>query len=186
MSRRRTGLSKAMTAALVALYALCIFGANWLIRNVGNVVLPDGTHLAALGPLLVPSGTFAAGLTLVVRDVAQRQVGRTLALAMIIPGVLLTALLDVQLAVASGAAFALSELLDFAIYTRLQKRGLVRAVAAASAAGAVLDSLVFLTLAGIPLAVAMPGQVSVKWAVMLLSLPLVTGVRRWLPARDPV
>lgn len=173
-------------AVLVALYALCVVLANWMIRNVGPIVIPGGTHLVPLAfGIAAPSGTFAAGLTLTVRDLAQRRMGRVPALLMILPGVALSALLSPQLAIASGAAFALSELADFLVYTPLQSRGLTRAVAASSMAGAVVDSVVFLSLAGIPLGVALAGQVLAKWAIQLVALPAVAASRRWLPARDP-
>jgi len=51
------------------------------------------------------------------------------------------------LALASGAAFLLSELADFAVYTPLQRRRLMLAVLLSGIAGAVVDSILFLYLA---------------------------------------
>ena len=81
---------------------------------------------------------------------------------------------------ASGAAFLLSELADFAVYTPLQRRGLLLAVVASSVVGLVVDSVVFLGLAFGSLDY-LPGQVVGKaWAV-LLALPLIRLLRRVAP-----
>ena len=82
---------------------------------------------------------------------------------------------------ASGMAFLLSEMADFGVYTPLQRRGLVLAVLASSAAGLVVDSIVFLTIAFGSLQF-LPGQIIGKaWAV-LVSIPLVRMARRLAPA----
>ena len=96
-------------------------------------------------------------------------------------GTLLSALVAGRsLVVASGAAFLFSELADFAVYTPLQRRGLVRAVLASAATGLVIDSVVFLFLAFGSLEF-LPGQIVGKaWAV-LISIPLVRMVRRLTP-----
>lgn len=111
------------------------------------------------------------------RDVVQRTIGRRWSLLIIVPGAILTALLDVRLAVASASAFLFSESVDFLVYTPLQRRGFVRAVVASGLAAAVVDSLLFLAIAGIPLAVALPGLLLGKCWVMLLAAPVVAFLR---------
>jgi uncharacterized PurR-regulated membrane protein YhhQ (DUF165 family) len=54
---------------------------------------------------------------------------------------------DPKFAVASAAAFGLSELADFAVYTPLRKRGWLTAVIASNIVGLIVDSLLFLWLA---------------------------------------
>ena len=122
------------------------------------------------------------GVALVLRDLVQRCLGTRAGLLAILCGTALSVLVaGPQLVMASGAAFLLSELADFAVYTPLQRRGLVRAVVASSLVGLVVDSIVFLTLAFGSLQF-LPGQVVGKaWAV-LVSIPLVTAVRRIAPA----
>jgi queuosine precursor transporter len=167
-----------MGVAALLVYGLSIFLANWMIRMVGTVVLPDGTHLLPVGfGLLAPSGTFAAGITFVARDVVQRTIGKRWSLLIIIPGALLTALLDVRLAVASASAFLFSESVDFLVYTPLQRRGFVRAVFASGIVASVVDSFLFLTLAGIPIAVALPGLLLGKVWVMLIAAPVAALLR---------
>jgi hypothetical protein len=169
----------------LAVYAAAIPAANWLIRSVGTVVLPDGTHLAPVGfGLLAPSGVYAAGVSFVARDVVQRALGRRPAMAAIVLGTLLSVLVSPQLALASGSAFLVSELADFAVYTPLQRRRFVLAVLLSGVLGSVVDSLVFLGIAGIPLGVALPGLLLGKLWVQLAALPLAAWLRRRLPAAD--
>ena len=72
---------------------------------------------------------------------------------------------------------ALSELADFAVYTPLQRRGLVLAVFASGLAGLVVDSVLFLQLAfgGLDF---LAGQIVGKLWMVLLSLPFVAWMRR--------
>lgn len=163
-------------AALI-LYGVSIYAANWLIRNVGAPI-PGGSHLLPVGfGLMAPSGAYAAGVTFVARDVMQRTIGKRWALLVILPGAALTALLDVHLAIASAGAFLFSESVDYLVYTPLQRRGFVRAVVASGLAAALVDSLIFLSIAGIPLTVALPGLLLAKVWVMLLAAPVAYGLR---------
>ena len=166
----------------LAVYGLSIVLANWMIRNVGTVVLPGGTHLLPVGfGLMAPSGVYAVGLILVARDFSQQSFGRLWSLAIIVPGIALVALLDLRLALASGVAFGLSELFDFAVYTPLQNRGFGRAVLASGCVGAVVDSVVFLSLAGIPLSLA-PGQVLGKVEMVLIAAFIIGATRQRVTA----
>jgi len=173
---RRIGL-----AAFVGFMA-CVPLANWMIGHVGTVCAPAGPCLVPVAPgVLAPSGVLTVGLALVLRDIVQRCLGTRWGLLAIALGTGFSILVaGPSLVVASGAAFLFSELADFAVYTPLQRRGLVRAVLASSATGLVVDSIVFLSLAFGSLAF-LPGQIIGKaWAV-LLSIPLVRVVRRLTP-----
>lgn len=46
-----------------------------------------------------------------------------------------------------------------------------------------VDALLFLTLAGIPLRVALAGQLVGKSEVALVAVPVMLALRHWLPAR---
>jgi queuosine precursor transporter len=177
MAVRRT----AHFAALVV-YVGSIVGANWLIRHVGPVVLPDGAHLVPVGfGLLAPAGVYAAGATFVARDIVQRAAGRRRGLAAIGAGTVVSVAVNPRLALASGASFLLSELVDYAVYTPLQRRRFVTAVFASGMAGSAVDSLVFLKLAGIPLATALPGLLLGKSWIQLLAIPVAGWLRLRLP-----
>jgi hypothetical protein len=165
----------------LAAYIACIPVANWLIQHVGTVCPPDGPCLIPVAPgLMAPSGVLMAGLALVLRDLVQRRLGVAYGLAAIGAGTALSAALaPAPLVVASAVAFLLSELADFAVYTPLQKRGLVLAVAASSFVGLVADSLLFLWLAFGSLEF-LAGQILGKTVMVLLTLPAID----WLRTRD--
>jgi hypothetical protein len=163
----------------LAAFGLCIPVANWLIGHAGTVCVPRGPCLIPVAPgLMAPSGVLMIGLALVLRDLVQRRLGVAWALAAIVAGAALSGLLaPPALVVASATAFLLSELVDLAVYTPLQRRGLVLAVAASSAVGLVLDSVVFLSLAFGSLDY-LAGQVIGKAWMVLLALPVVALIRR--------
>jgi uncharacterized PurR-regulated membrane protein YhhQ (DUF165 family) len=153
--------------------------SNWMLGHVGVECLDHGPCLLPVGPgILAPSGVLIVGIALVLRDLVQRRLGKAWTLLAIVLGALLSAVLaPPPLVVASGVAFALSELADFAVYTPLQRRGLVLAVLASSLVGLVVDSLLFLQLAFGSLAF-LQGQVLGKMWMVFLSLPLVSWLRR--------
>lgn len=162
-------------------FGLCIPAANWLIGHVGTVCVPNGPCLIPVGPgLMAPSGVLMVGLALVLRDLVQRRLGLGWAAGAILAGTALSALLaPPSLVLASAVAFLLSEGADLAVYTPLQRRGLMAAVIASSLVGLVVDSVVFLSLAFGSLEY-LAGQVAGKLWMVLASLPLV----HWLRRRD--
>lgn len=150
-----------MTVVLIAAFAATVPLANWMIGHVGSVCIQGGGPcLIPVGfGLMAPSGVIVIGVALVLRDVVQRHAGPFWTLAAICGGSVLSfALASPSLAAASGAAFLLSELADFAVYTPLARRRLVAAVLLSGIAGAVVDSALFLWLAFGDLSL-MPGQV---------------------------
>ena len=76
-----------------ALFLASVPFANWLIGHVGTTCVPGGPCLVPVAPgLLAPSGVLAAGAALVLRDAVQRCLGARAALAAIVAGTLLSAL----------------------------------------------------------------------------------------------
>ena len=169
------------TEGLVALvlFTLTIPVANWLIGNAGTVCVPSGPCLVPVWPgIKAPSGVLMIGLALVLRDIVQRRLGAFAGLGAIAIGALISAFLaPPAIVVASVAAFLLSELADFAVYTPLQKRRFVTAVVASSLIGLVVDSIVFLQLAFGSLDF-LSGQIIGKAWMVLLALPLMHLLRR--------
>ena len=162
-------------------FAACVPLANWMIAHVGTVCVPNGPCLVPVAPgIAAPSGVVMVGLALVLRDLVQRRLGLAFSAGAIVFGALLSAAVaPARLVVASAAAFLISEFADLFVYTPLQRRRLVTAVALSGAAGLVVDSLVFLYLAfgGFDF---LAGQIVGKAWMILLSLPAIA----WLRQRD--
>ena len=165
-------------------FGLCIPAANWLIGNWGTLCPPNSPCLIPVAPkldgsaLMAPSGVLMIGLALVLRDMVQRRLGVWWAVAAIIAGALLSGFVaPTQLVIASAVAFLVSEFADLAVYTPLQRRGLVTAVVASSIVGLVVDSAIFLYLAFGSLGY-LPGQVIGKAWMVLLAIPFIHWIRR--------
>jgi queuosine precursor transporter len=186
----RITMSARKVAGLAYFFAFigCIPMANWMIGHLGTVCLPNGPCLVPVwpsiwpagphGPLMAPSGVAMIGLALVLRDLVQRRLGRGVALLSIVAGAALSgAVAPPSLVLASTAAFFLSELADFAVYTPLQARGLVLAVLVSSVVGLIADSLLFLWLAFGNLEF-LAGQIIGKSWMVLAALPLIHWIRR--------
>ncbi len=158
--------------ALAAFLATIPLG-NWWLDRFGF------WHVPTLGT--VPSGVVWIGLAFVLRDLAQLLTSKWHVLAAVAAGAGLSWLLaDPHIAVASAAAFGLSELLDWCIYTPLADRHFAAAVAVSSFVGGCLDSALFLHLAfrsthgWWQLAIA-------KAVVIAAATPVVVRMRRALP-----
>ena len=165
-------------AYLVA-FILTIPAANWMIGNVGAVCPENSPCLIPVGfDVMAPSGVIMVGLALVLRDLVQRRLGKLWALGAIVVGALLSALIAPQaLVLASGAAFLVSELADFAVYTPLQRKRLVLAVFMSGVVGLVVDSILFLQLAFGSLDF-LSGQIIGKTWMIVLALPIIWWIRR--------
>ena len=176
-------VSRRIGWAALALFLVCVPAANYLIQHVGTVCVPKGPCLVPVGlGIMAPSGVLTIGLALVLRDVVQRQLGLGWSFAAILAGTALsTALAPSTLVLASGVAFLLSETADLAVYTPLQRRGLVLAVVASACLGLVVDSVVFLVLAFGSLEFLAGQVVGKAWAV-LVSIPLIRLLRRVAPS----
>jgi uncharacterized PurR-regulated membrane protein YhhQ (DUF165 family) len=180
---------KAEGLAYFLAFIACIPAANWMMGHVGTVCIAGGPCLLPVfpwgpdnRPLMAPSGVAMVGLALVLRDLVQRRLGRVAGLLAIAAGAALSgAVAPPALVIASTAAFFLSELADFAVYTPLQKRDLVLAVLASSIVGLIVDSLLFLYLAFGNLDF-IAGQIVGKTWMVLLALPVV----HWIRTREGV
>lgn len=157
----------------VAGYVATIFAANWLLEHVGIVSVGFG--------LMAPAGVYAAGLAFTFRDIVQRTLGRRAAVAAILVGAGLSTFVSPEFALASGAAFLVSELADFAVYTPLERRSWLGAVALSNTVGLTIDSVLFLWLAFGSLAL-LPGQIVGKAWATLTAVALLALLRPRLRA----
>ena len=182
---RPHGAVLALAALAFAVYVGSIAGANWMISHVGRPV--EGAHVLPVGfGLEAPSGVYLAGLAFVARDIVQRLAGLRIGVVAIVIGATLSWWLSSPaIAVASGVTFLLSESCDFLVYTPLQARHFPFAVVGSGLVADVVDSIVFLTLAGIPLALALPGQLVGKAWVVLIGGVAAGFLRRFGPFKNP-
>ena len=162
-----------------ALYIACIPLANWLIGHVGTFCVPEGPCMIPVWPgIAAPSGVLAIGAALVLRDLVQRRLGLGFSLGSIVIGAAISwAISPAALVVASVAAFVFSETVDALVFTPLQKRGLLIAVAVSALAGILVDSVLFLQLAFHSLDF-LSGQIIGKLWAVLVSLPIIAFIRR--------
>jgi uncharacterized PurR-regulated membrane protein YhhQ (DUF165 family) len=139
-----------------AAYGASLVAANLLTSHYGLV--PAGFGLT------VTAGTYTAGVALALRDSLQNTAGLHVVLPAMLVGLGLSALTaDPHVALASTVATAVGETADLAVYTPLRRRGFRRALLVSCAVGGVIDTLLFLSVAGFPLSLAtIVGQVLVK------------------------
>jgi uncharacterized PurR-regulated membrane protein YhhQ (DUF165 family) len=160
-------------------FILCVPAANWMIGNLGTVCPPGNPCLIPVAPgIMAPSGVVMIGLALVLRDLVQRRLGVGFAALGILVGAAISAFFaPPALVIASAVAFLFSEIADLAVFTPLQKRGLVLAVLISSIVGLVIDSLLFLWLAFGSFEF-LNGQIIGKAWMVLFALPLVHMIRQ--------
>ena len=161
------------------LFILTIPMANWMIGNLGNVCAKNSPCLIPVGPgVMAPSGVPMIGLAFVLRDLVQRRLGKMWAVGAIVVGAILSAIIaPPALVLASGAAFFVSELADFAVYTPLQRKRLVLAVFLSGIVGLVVDSILFLQLAFGSLD-HLTGQIVGKGWMIVIALPIIWWIRQ--------
>lgn len=164
------GLRVKKILALLSFLGL-ILAANYVTTKYGIVSVGFGLSATA--------GTYLVGVTFILRDYIQDKMGRLAVIGAIAVGAGLSyAVSASMIATASALAFLLSESADFAVYTPLRERGYVRAAIASNVAGAVVDTAVFLSIAGFSFKAAFAGQVVGKVAVTALAVAGVLLYRR--------
>jgi hypothetical protein len=153
-----------------AIYVAMIPVVNWSFANIPTIPMWDGGEWS---PFAV-----VTGLVLVVRDFAQREVGHKIFFFMGL-GLLMSALTTPpQIVLASGAAFAISETVDWAIFT-FTKRPLSKRILWSASASAPLDTLVFLFGANM----VIPGILAWSTALTSIASKLLGAVIVWLLIR---
>lgn len=117
------------------LYIALIVAVNYGFSVVPLVKLPDGT--------MWPPMSLVVGFIFVVRDFAQREIGHKVLLAMLVGAALSYVMASPYVAIASAAAFLVSEVVDWLVYS-LTKRPLSQRILTSSLLATPLDSAVFL------------------------------------------
>ena len=123
-----------------ALYILLIVAVNYGFSVVPLVELPGGDKWPPL--------TLVVGFIFVLRDFAQRELGHSVILAMLVAAAISYFMADPFVALASLAAFVVSEFCDWAVYS-FTKKPFAQRVLLSSALGTPIDSVIFLSMIGI-------------------------------------
>jgi len=129
-----------MRFKFTALYIALIVAVNYAFTVVPLVKLPDGT--------MWPPVALLVGFVFVARDFAQREVGHKVLLAMLVGVGISYVMADPFVATASAAAFLISELVDWAVYSFTGKT-LSQRILLSSLLGTPVDSAIFLGMLGL-------------------------------------
>ena len=148
-------------------FALVVIATNALTNLLGVVTCLGVTATA---------GTWLAGFAFVARDVVHESLGGRWVLGCILVGAAISAAFSPALALASATAFLLSEGVDYAVYQPLRRRGQTIAALSSNLAGSIVDSIVFLLIAGFPLALVW-SQVGIKYATTTAFVLALGGCR---------
>jgi uncharacterized PurR-regulated membrane protein YhhQ (DUF165 family) len=169
MGRTKIDRARLIGLTAVALYIATVFAANWAIERFGIVSVGFG--------LTAPAGVYFAGLAFTLRDITHDTLGRRFVLLAIVVGASLSAFVSTDFALASGVAFLVSELFDFAVYAPLRDRNWLGAVALSNVVGLIADSVLFLWIAFDSLEF-LEGQIVGKLWMTLAAVLLLTIWRR--------
>lgn len=121
------------------LYIALIVSVNIGFSITPLIPLPTGD--------MFPPMSLVVGLIFVARDFAQKEIGHRVIIAMLVAAAISYYMASPYVAVASLAAFLVSEFADWAVYT-FTKRPFAQRILLSSLVGTPLDSAVFLALIG--------------------------------------
>jgi queuosine precursor transporter len=142
-------------------------------------------------------GAFTYPLAFLVTDLANRRLGPAAARRVVYVGFALAVLCSAvlatpRIALASGTAFLVAQLLDVVVFDRLRRGIWWRAPLVSSVLGSTIDTVLFFTLAfaatGLPWIGWAIGDLAVKFAValvMLIPFRLLMGGRDAVAANQP-
>ena len=120
------------------IYISTVVAINMAFAYIPPIILFDGTIFTV--------GSVIAGLVFVARDFAQREVGHKIVLLLMAAAGLLSYLLaDPFVAIASIAAFAISEISDYIVYSKY-KGDFNKRVVVSSLVSVPIDTAVFLAI----------------------------------------
>ncbi|HTO32169.1 MAG TPA: queuosine precursor transporter [Pararhizobium sp.] len=134
----------------VALMTLVVVASNVLVQYP----LPGSIAGMQLGDLLT-WGAFSYPIAFLVTDLTNRQFGPRTARKVVIAGFAVAIVLSVlvatpRIAIASGSAFLLGQLLDISVFNKLRTQSWWRAPLIGSLFGSALDTMIFFSFAFAP------------------------------------
>lgn len=168
-------MKRALPVAAVTTFLLLAVAANWVTATYKPVTWDLGW-----ASLTVTAGTYAAGLVLLARDWIHDTAGKYWTWAAIAVGAVASWWMtdSPRLAIASAAAFTISEAVDLFIYQPLRRNNWARAATVSNLGGSVVDSIAFLLIAEWFTWTLVAGQVIVKMVATLIIVGAVEAARR--------
>lgn len=151
-----------ITPKFTAVYIALIVAVNYAFSQMDTYSFSVDMAVSAV-----------VGLVFIARDYAQREIGHWVLGAMLAAGVISYFMASPEVALASVTAFLISEVIDWGIYT-FTKRPLSGRILLSSAAGAPIDTVVFL---------AMIDQLSAPVAVMITGSKMAGALIVWFMIR---
>lgn len=137
----------ARTLPYVALMTLVVVASNFLVQfPVPGTIF--GINLADL----LTYGAFIYPIAFLVTDLTNRQFGPKAARLVVVAGFVIAVAFSIwastpRIAIASGSAFLLAQLLDISVFNRLRRSSWWKAPLLSSLIGSALDTAVFFSLA---------------------------------------
>ncbi|WP_123195324.1 VUT family protein [Pannonibacter phragmitetus] len=148
---KTNAISNGDIAIAVLAMAIVVVASNFLVQfpvegTVGGLQLAD----------LLTWGAFTYPAAFLVTDLTNRRFGPAAARRVVYAGFVLAVLLSVvlatpRLAVASGSAFLIAQLLDVTLFNRLRLAAWWKAPLVSSVIGSVVDTLIFFSIAFSPI-----------------------------------
>lgn len=166
--------------AAVAVMAFVVALSNYLVQFPVDAVV--GTYQLAD---LLTWGAFTYPVAFLVNDLTNRYFGAAMARIVVLPGFVVAVIVSVYLAtpriaIASGTAFLVAQLLDTMIFDRMRAATWWKAPLVSSFLGSILDTVLFFSLAfATQFAVLGPNDGFATAAAPLLGLFSVA-VPRWM------
>lgn len=155
----------------IILYLCSIMLANVLVHQFG---------LVHIGPLVFPAGAIVVGLTFSFRDMLQVRWGKWHCwIWMIVAGVI-TLFFNVNIAIASCAAFLVSEAVDWAVFTNIPG-SFRRRLIWSNAISLPLDSFVFVAIA---FGIHWPAIIGQSIVKVISSLLILLVISYWALRKD--
>ena len=132
-------------------YLLPFIGAMAAVVAASNYLVQFPFDHLGLGELLT-WGAFTYPIAFLINDLTNRQLGPSSARGVVFAGFALAVLLSIvlatpRIAIASGVAFIVAQLLDTGIFDRLRTQAWWRAPLISSLIGSVIDTILFFSIA---------------------------------------
>ena len=185
-SQTRSSASRAGVVIGIAAMVLVVVASNYLVQfPVQPEQVPGGFADGVMGLFGIPVnelltwGAFTYPVAFLVNDLTNRRLGQAAARKVVLVGFVLAVLISIwvadwRIALASGTAFLVAQLVDTRLFSALRDGAWWKAPVISSTLASTIDTALFFSIAfigtGLPWATWALGDYSVKLLVALLML----------------